>query len=450
MSLGNALSPRARALVALADMVVVTAILIVCLSLHDSMQSAVRVMLPVIVAPWSILALSLTGSYRVLTVPGCFRWIRVALTGMGLAISGVLVAAYLMKVSEQLPRLVIVPWACWSACGLVMVRLIVEAIRLHGIRSGRGSERILLIGPQESRARFLAHLGLHPELGAVVVSSTAQLPGELPELLALRLDRVVICGALDQSLLIVPTLAALRDLPLPVAFAPDLHHLPVFGLQAETIRGLPLLHLSASPLSEQQQVIKALMDLVLGWLLLILFSPLMLIIATILKFSGSGAVLFAQDRHGLGGRVIRVFKFRTMRAKPDKAGPGTGSFRPAVENDPRITAFGRFLRNTSLDELPQFLNVVRGEMSIVGPRPHAILHNKEYTDEIGELMRRHYVKPGITGLAQISGARGATLTTDDMRRRVALDLEYMRTWSVWLDLRIMVQTAFAGWVNTQP
>ena len=125
-------------------------------------------------------------------------------------------------------------------------------------------------------------------------------------------------------------------------------------------------------------------------------------------------------------------------------------FRQATSNDPRITRLGHFLRKTSLDELPQFLNVLKGDMSIVGPRPHAIRHNEQYTHTIAELMRRHYVKPGITGLAQVNGARGETRTVRDMRRRIHFDLAYIRNWSLWLDLRIIVMTPLRGLVNNQP
>jgi putative colanic acid biosynthesis UDP-glucose lipid carrier transferase len=128
----------------------------------------------------------------------------------------------------------------------------------------------------------------------------------------------------------------------------------------------------------------------------------------------------------------------------------TGRFRQVEQGDPRITPLGRFLRNTSLDETPQFLNVLLGDMSVVGPRPHPFALNKRFASELGELMRRHYVKPGITGLAQISGARGETRTVEDMRRRINLDLEYLRTWSLWLDVTIILRTFVGGWINRQP
>ncbi len=148
------------------------------------------------------------------------------------------------------------------------------------------------------------------------------------------------------------------------------------------------------------------------------------------------------------GRTVRVDRGPSPRSATGDATPD--DFKQATKGDPRITPLGAFLRKSSLDELPQLLNVLRGDMSIVGPRPHAIRHNEQFTGDIADLMRRHYVKPGITGLAQISGARGETRTVVDMRKRVQYDLEYIRTWSLWLDLRIIAMTLVKGFINRQP
>jgi putative colanic acid biosynthesis UDP-glucose lipid carrier transferase len=154
------------------------------------------------------------------------------------------------------------------------------------------------------------------------------------------------------------------------------------------------------------------------------------------------------ERMGTRGAVLRPSAALVAQRRFGDLAPD--DFVQATVGDPRVTPLGRILRRTSLDELPQFFNVLRGDMSIVGPRPHALKHNRQFTASIGELMRRHYVKPGITGLAQINGARGETRTVDDMRRRVNLDLEYIRTWSLWLDLKIIVLTVFRGFINNQP
>ncbi|HEY5928877.1 MAG TPA: exopolysaccharide biosynthesis polyprenyl glycosylphosphotransferase, partial [Burkholderiales bacterium] len=168
---------------------------------------------------------------------------------------------------------------------------------------------------------------------------------------------------------------------------------------------------------------------------LILFSPLMLAIAAGVKLSSPGPILFRQRRYGLDGREIIVYKFRTMRVLEDG-----DTVRQAERGDPRVTRLGTLLRATSLDELPQFLNVLQGRMSVVGPRPHAVAHNETYRKLINGYMIRHKVKPGITGLAQVNGARGETDTIDKMRLRVEYDLAYMRSWSLQLDFFILLKT----------
>jgi len=184
-------------------------------------------------------------------------------------------------------------------------------------------------------------------------------------------------------------------------------------------------------------MLKSISDFVLGTLILILISPLLLVLAAGVKLSSPGPVLFRQRRYGLDGRQITVYKFRTMVVLEDGE-----EIKQATRDDQRITPFGRFLRRTSLDELPQFINVVQGRMSIVGPRPHAVAHNETYRKLINGYMVRHKVKPGITGWAQVNGLRGETDTVDKMRQRIEYDLGYLRNWSLRLDLQIIAKTIF--------
>ncbi len=178
-------------------------------------------------------------------------------------------------------------------------------------------------------------------------------------------------------------------------------------------------------------------DVAFAGTFLLLAWPALLVIALAIRISSNGPVLFAQRRYGRGGAEIRVYKFRSMRTAEDGA-----VVRQATVGDERITRLGSFLRRTSLDELPQFVNVLRGEMSVVGPRPHAVAHNQFYRTQILEYMLRHKVKPGITGLAQVNGWRGETDTLDKMVQRVAYDLEYIRRQSLWLDVLIVLRTVF--------
>jgi len=191
------------------------------------------------------------------------------------------------------------------------------------------------------------------------------------------------------------------------------------------------------PLSAFDLFLKRCFDLVVATTGLVVLLPLLLLVAVAIKFDSPGAVLFRQTRHGFNNTRIRVFKFRTMTTTEDGA-----QFRQAVRNDPRITRLGRLLRRTNIDELPQLLNVLLGQMSVVGPRPHATAHNKMFENRIGSFARRHNVKPGLTGWAQVNGWRGETDTLAKMERRVELDLQYIDNWSFFFDLRICVLTLF--------
>jgi putative colanic acid biosynthesis UDP-glucose lipid carrier transferase len=173
-----------------------------------------------------------------------------------------------------------------------------------------------------------------------------------------------------------------------------------------------------------------------------LLAPLFITIAIAIKLSSPGPVFFTQPRLGLNGRRFDVLKFRSMKLHLEH-----GKITQATKDDPRITPVGRFLRRTSLDELPQFFNVLLGDMSVVGPRPHALVHNDLYKNKLSRYMQRHRVKPGITGWAQINGYRGETDTDEKMARRIQFDLYYIQHWSFWMDLKIIVWTAFKGWTN---
>jgi putative colanic acid biosysnthesis UDP-glucose lipid carrier transferase len=200
--------------------------------------------------------------------------------------------------------------------------------------------------------------------------------------------------------------------------------------------------ISSSPFAGVGGLIKRIEDVVLGTVFLLLTAIPMLIIAIIIALTSRGPVLFRQQRYGLNGQRIDVLKFRTMTVAED--GPVV---RQATRNDPRVTRFGAFLRRTSLDELPQFFQVLSGSMSIVGPRPHAVAHNELYRSLVHGYMVRHKVKPGITGWAQVNGWRGETETLDKMRGRIEYDLAYMRDWRVTLDLKIILATVLVAWTH---
>jgi len=232
-------------------------------------------------------------------------------------------------------------------------------------------------------------------------------------------------------------LESLYDTTASVYFVPDIFVYDLIQARVDDVDGLAVVAVCETPFYGLNSAIKRLEDLILGSIILALITPILVAIAIGVKMSSPGPVLFKQRRYGLDGKDITVYKFRSMRVMEDGA-----VVRQAQKDDPRVTRFGAFLRKSSLDELPQFINVVQGRMSIVGPRPHAIAHNEMYRKLIRGYMIRHKVKPGITGLAQINGFRGETETIDKMKGRVDFDLEYLRRWSLKLDLHIIFKTVY--------
>jgi putative colanic acid biosynthesis UDP-glucose lipid carrier transferase len=218
---------------------------------------------------------------------------------------------------------------------------------------------------------------------------------------------------------------------------PDIFLFDLIQARMDTIGGIPVVAACETPFYGISGLIKRASDIILASAILALVLPLMLVIAIGVKLSSPGPVLFKQRRYGLDGKEIVVYKFRTMNVLEDG-----NVIKQATRNDRRVTRFGAFLRQSSLDELPQFFNVLQGRMSVVGPRPHAVAHNETYRRLIKGYMIRHKVKPGITGLAQVNGLRGETDTLDKMQLRIEHDLDYLRNWSLQLDLQIVVKTIF--------
>ena len=235
----------------------------------------------------------------------------------------------------------------------------------------------------------------------------------------------------------------LRHNTVTVRLVPDIFGFRLLNHSVTEIAGIPVLDISASPMTGTNRLIKAFEDRILGLLFLIISIPFAIIIAIGVKLSSPGPILFKQMRYGWDGQPIKVYKFRTMVVHKEDQGVLT----QACKGDDRITKFGAFLRCTSLDELPQFYNVLQGRMSIVGPRPHAVAHNEFYKDQIDGYMQRHHVKPGITGWAQINGWRGETDTLEKMQRRIEYDLFYIENWSLWFDLKIIFLTFFRGFIG---
>jgi Undecaprenyl-phosphate glucose phosphotransferase len=229
----------------------------------------------------------------------------------------------------------------------------------------------------------------------------------------------------------------LQVLPVPVLLLPDQSITSLLSQPARNVGVNFTVELQRPPLSPTELALKRIIDLVLAGALLVLLCPLLAVVAFAIKIDSRGPVIFRQRRTGFNGDEFTIYKFRTMKVLEDG-----NVIRQAQRNDSRVTRMGRILRATSIDELPQLINVIHGQMSLVGPRPHAVAHDKKYTKLIANYAFRQHVKPGLTGWAQIHGFRGATDQRELMEQRVALDLWYTKNWSIWRDLRIILLTPF--------
>jgi Undecaprenyl-phosphate glucose phosphotransferase len=253
------------------------------------------------------------------------------------------------------------------------------------------------------------------------------------------IDRIFLMMNWARSREISNVLHLLRTLPLPVYLLPDEYAATFLTGQLETIGSALTIPLQRPPLTGLEQTVKRFCDVLIAAVMIVVLSPLMLMMALTIKMDSNGPVLFKQRRLGFGGSAFFIYKFRTMHVLED------GEHIPqAKRNDPRITPLGRWLRQTSIDELAQLFNVLRGEMSIVGPRPHAVAHDDQYQEVVANYAFRQHVKPGITGWAQINGFRGETPSIEIMAKRIENDLWYINHWSLWLDLKILLKTLFVA------
>jgi putative colanic acid biosysnthesis UDP-glucose lipid carrier transferase len=258
------------------------------------------------------------------------------------------------------------------------------------------------------------------------------------------IDAVYITLPLRAEIRIDTIIGRLSDSTVSVHYVPDLFVFDMLSASVNNIKGIPVISILDTPFYGVDGAVKRIFDIVFSFAVLIIIAFPMLAIPIAIKLTSSGPVLFKQRRYGFRGEEIIVWKFRSMTVSED-----SNNVIQAKKNDPRVTKIGSFLRRTSLDELPQFFNVLQGRMSVVGPRPHAVSHNEFYRGQVKGYMLRHKVKPGITGLAQINGYRGETDTLEKMEGRIKFDLNYIRNWSLWLDIKIVLLTMFKGFTGSK-
>ncbi|MBA4256449.1 MAG: undecaprenyl-phosphate glucose phosphotransferase [Polaromonas sp.] len=367
--------------------------------------------------------------------------------GLGWLVTWGVVMTWLVltQTGTDYSRLWLTSWAVASLLFSWLARAMAYLL-MSGLRSmGVNHLRVLLVGSGDTVASVRKRVKASAWTGYKVVGVSDGLNEKALDfaISSLEPDEVWICQPPGDMKVIQQIMHALRHSTANIRLLPDMGMFNLMNHGMTQVLGLPMLDISSSPMAGFNLVVKWLEDKLLGLLILLLITPVMLGIAVAVKVTSPGPVIFRQKRNGWNGETINVYKFRSMYV--DNAPPD--SVPQATKDDPRVTPLGRFLRATSLDELPQFINVLQGRMSIVGPRPHAVAHNLEYRELIPRYMLRHKVKPGITGWAQVNGLRGETDTIEKMEARVQADLYYIENWSLWLDLKIIVMTIFKGFVN---
>lgn len=400
--------------------------------------------------------------YESARAKGFWQNIQNLIKAMGAVVLLLAGLAFLTKTGESFSRAWFITTAIFSVSLLVLFRctllVFLRLMRAHGWNE----RRVIIIGAREltqklvetvqqslwTGFRIIAIFDDHVDEKKVMIGNIPILPtpSNIDAYLAAHeetIDEVWLTLPLTAEARVKELLHDLRHQTIPIRFVLDIFGASFFSHSIADLAGFPALNLNYSPMVGLNRFVKAIEDRVLALFIVLLISPILLLIALGVKFSSKGPVFFKQRRHGWDGRIIKIYKFRTMYEHQEQQGVVT----QATQNDTRITPFGKFLRRTSLDELPQFLNVLQGRMSIVGPRPHAVSHNEFYKDSIEAYMQRHKVKPGITGWAQVNGWRGETETLEKMQKRVEFDLYYIENWSLIFDLKIIFLTVFQGFVN---
>ncbi|PRY03616.1 undecaprenyl-phosphate glucose phosphotransferase [Paraburkholderia sp. BL25I1N1] len=354
-----------------------------------------------------------------------------------------------------------------SGALIIVTKCLVHAVLRMVRRRGMNSRTVAIVGAPGFTRTLLAHLEHAPQAGfkpVCMLDTNCHTGLETVQTYGTRLNRLPVLTDLDAFA------AKVREdhvnevwLALPLSeehtiyrftrmfrhdfvnlrFIPDVRSLSLFNHALVDVVGLPTLNLSATPFSSPQMWPKLIFDRVFAAAALLALAPLFVILAIGIKLGSPGPVFFRQTRKGVDGQPFAIYKFRSMTVHHE----AQGQLTQASRNDARVTKLGGFMRRTSLDELPQFLNVLLGQMSVVGPRPHAVEHDDLYKDQVYGYMHRYRIKPGITGWAQVNGYRGATTKVEKMEARVKFDLFYIHNWSFWFDMKIVFITIFKGFVG---
>ena len=371
---------------------------------------------------------------------------RIVLEWLGV-VCALLLAGFVFKVTAQFSRAAMLTWFAVNPLALYLAHVTRQRARWLISNSDLAS-KYLIIGANNVGFELFRRLPPKGFLGFFDFRAADRLPdtidpaylvGHCKDVAEFARTHGVTSIYIALPLSNVPRIGEmvreLRDTTASIYFVPDVFAFDLIQGRLVEINGMPAISVCDTPFHGMDAIMKRVTDIVLASLALLLLAPLMVLIAAAVKLTSPGPVFFRQRRYGLNGEEISVYKFRSMRVCEDGA-----IVTQATKTDSRVTPLGRILRSTSLDELPQLLNVLEGKMSVVGPRPHAVAHNELYRKLISGYMIRHKVRPGITGLAQVNGLRGETETVEKMRERVRFDLEYLSHWSPWLDVKIIFKT----------
>ncbi|MDD8057639.1 undecaprenyl-phosphate glucose phosphotransferase [Shewanella metallivivens] len=366
---------------------------------------------------------------------------------------------FLFKYTEIYSRVVMVGWYLFTVTLLLSWRLCVREIKRVRRSKGLSVEKVAIVGLTQTGMNLYNEIWKHDELGFDCVGffddrEPSRIVDLEPKLIEGNINHAIELaksGAIQKLYICLPLLAEKRiadiieqlgDSTVDVLITPDFLMKNLMNGRIGSVGEVDTISVFESPVNGMKRFYKRSFDIVFSLCAIMAISPVLLIVAIAVYMSSPGPVLFKQDRYGLDGRKIKVWKFRSMTVTENAS-----KVTQARKGDARITNVGAFIRRTSLDELPQFFNVLKGDMSVVGPRPHAVAHNEEYRKLVTYYMLRHKVLPGITGWAQINGWRGETDTLNKMEKRVEFDLDYIRNWTLWWDVKIVFLTFFKGFVG---
>lgn len=376
---------------------------------------------------------------------------------------GLVLMAFITKQSEAYSRLIFAEMYFVGYVVQFVFHILVRSIHHSVVKNSQQMSNVIIAG-QGRLADYLHHkiannlwmgekvvgaVGFHVDTEPDASNEYPDRPkilGDITELPSLideyDVDTVYIVTPLESSGVLEQVYFKLLDKHVTIHWVPDIFSLRLVNHSVREVAGIPVLTLSETPLIGLSRISKLMEDLFLSSMIFVLIAPVLALVAVMVKLDSPGPVFFRQKRAGWNGKTFSIWKFRSMYVHKEAG----NVVKQAEKNDPRVTRVGAFIRKTSLDELPQIFNVLSGDMSLVGPRPHAIQHDEEYSQRINDYFARHHIKPGITGLAQVRGQRGETKDINLMIQRIESDIEYINHWSIWLDLSILLRTVkvFSG------